>query len=77
MSLDQMENSLTEMNADYEVNDRVFFGTYDEYYTNIECAFFDNTQFSTFSKKFNEKYICYPICFYNVIITSTKNGLLF
>jgi hypothetical protein len=56
ISLDEISNSLTEMNADYEVNDRVFFGIEKEFYTNIECGFFDNTQFSTFSKKFNENY---------------------
>lgn len=56
ISLDQLEMSLTEMHADYEVNDRVFFGIEKEFYTNVECGFFDNTQFSAFSKKFNEKY---------------------
>jgi len=56
VSLEDLEKSMTEMNADYEVNDRVFFGIEKEYYTNIECGFFDNTQFSTFNKKFNERY---------------------
>jgi hypothetical protein len=56
ISLDDIEESLTEHNASYEVNDRVFFGTYPDFYTNTECGFFDNTQFSQFSKKFNEKH---------------------
>lgn len=56
ISLDMIEESLTEMNADYEVNDTVFFGTYEEFYRNEECGFFDETQFAGFNKKFNEKY---------------------
>jgi len=56
ISLDDISESLMEHNADYEINDRVFFGTYADYYTNVECGFFDNTQFAAFQKKFNEKY---------------------
>jgi hypothetical protein len=56
ISLDELSESLKEHNGDYEVNEKVFFGIYEDYYTNIECGFFDNTQFSSFQKKFNEKY---------------------
>jgi hypothetical protein len=56
ISLDDISESLTEHKGDYEVNDRVFFGIEKDFYTNVECGFFDNTQFASFQKKFNEKY---------------------
>jgi hypothetical protein len=58
VSLEDIERSITEMNADYEIdtNGNVFFGIEKDFYTNIESGFFDNTQFSGMSKGFNPKY---------------------
>lgn len=55
LSLNDIANSITECNSDYEVNDTVFFGTEKDYYTAIECGFFDTTQFKDFSKTFNPR----------------------
>ena len=55
LSLEDIQKSITECNADYEVNDFVFFGNERDFYTPIECGFFDTTQFSGFEKKFNER----------------------
>lgn len=56
ISLEDIMKSLTEHNADYEVNDTIFFGIEEDYYKPIECGFFDNTQFHEYNKKFNPKY---------------------
>ena len=58
VSLEDIEKSITEMNADYEIdtNGNVFFGIEADFYTGTESGFFDNTQFSGMSKGFNPKY---------------------
>jgi len=58
VSLEDIEKSITEMNADYEIdtNGNVFFGIEQDFYTSTESGFFDNTQFSGMSKGFNPKY---------------------
>jgi hypothetical protein len=58
ISLDDIEKSITEMNADYEIdaNGQVFLGLESDYYTSNECAFYDNTQFSEMNKTFNPKF---------------------
>ena len=58
VSLEDIEKSITEMNADCEIdtNGNVFFGIEKDFYTGIESGFFDNTQFSGMSKGFNPKY---------------------
>ncbi len=58
VSLDDIEKSITEMNADYEIdaNGQVFLGLENDFYTSSECAFFDNTQFSEMNKTFNPKF---------------------
>jgi hypothetical protein len=58
VSLDDIEKSITEMNADYEIdaNGDIFMGTESDFYTSNECAFFDNTQFSEMNKTFNPKF---------------------
>lgn len=55
LSLDDISNSITECNADYEVNDEVFFGNERDFYTATECGFFDNIQFQEFTKTFNPR----------------------
>lgn len=58
VSLEDLEKSITEMNADYEIQSdgRVFFGTEDVFYRPVECGFFDNTQFSGMNKTFNPRF---------------------
>lgn len=58
VSLEDIEKSITEMNADYEIdtNGNVFFGIEADFYKGIESGFFDNTQFSSMTKVFNPKY---------------------
>jgi hypothetical protein len=58
VSLEDLENSFSEFKGDYEIgsNGKVFFGIEQDFYTNIECGFFNNTQFSKMNKTFNPKY---------------------
>lgn len=58
VSLEDIEKSITEMNADYEIDTygRVFFGIEADFYKGVESGFFDNTQFSGMNKVFNPKY---------------------
>ena len=58
VSLEDLEQSIVEMKGDYEIgsNGKVFFGIEKDFYTNIECGFFNNTQFSKMNKTFNPKY---------------------
>ena len=57
ISLEDLAKSLTEMNADYEIasDGRVFFGIEQDFYTNNQCWFFPNVQFSEMQKTFNPK----------------------
>jgi hypothetical protein len=58
ISLEDIEKSIIEMNADHEINNDgdVFFGTEQDFYTNTEIGFFDNTQFSEMNKIFNPRF---------------------
>lgn len=58
ISLEDIEKSLPELNCDYEIahDGRIFFGTEKDFYTNIECGFFDNTQFSSMNKMANPRF---------------------
>ena len=58
-SLEDIENSITEMKGDYEIGSdgKIFFGIESDFYKPIESGFFDNTQFSEMSKTFNPKYM--------------------
>lgn len=58
-SLEDIENSITEMKGDYEIGSdgKIFFGIESDFYQPIESGFFDNTQFSEMSKTFNPKYM--------------------
>jgi hypothetical protein len=58
ISLEDIEKSLPELNCDYEIakDGRIFFGTEKDYYTSIECGFFDNTQFSSMNKMSNPRF---------------------
>lgn len=58
VSLEDLEKSITEMNADYEIqsNGNIFFGIEQDFYTPIESGFFDNTQFSGMNKTFNPRF---------------------
>jgi hypothetical protein len=58
VSLEDLENSLTEMKGDWEIgiDGKIFFGIEQDFYTQIESGFFDNTQFSEMNKTFNPKY---------------------
>ncbi|WP_295677314.1 hypothetical protein [uncultured Empedobacter sp.] len=56
---DIMQKSITpEVNADSEIqiDKRVFIGIEEDFYTNIECGFFNNTQFSGLNRKPNPLY---------------------
>lgn len=56
---DIMQKSITpEVNADSEIqiDKRVFVGIEEDFYTNIECGFFNNTQFSGLNRKPNPLY---------------------
>jgi hypothetical protein len=55
LSLEDIEDSITECNADYEIGDTVFFGTEKDFYTPTECWFFDTIQFKEFQKTFNPR----------------------
>lgn len=59
VSLEDIEKSITEMNADYEINSdgKVFFGIEQDFYTNVESGFFNNTQFSEMNKTFNPRFM--------------------
>lgn len=58
ISLEDIEKSIVEMHADYEIGSdgKIFFGIEEDYYTNNEVGFFNNTQFSEMKKSFNPKY---------------------
>jgi len=58
ISLEDIDKSLPELNCDYEIahDGRIFFGTEKDFYTNIECGFFDNTQFSSMNKMANPRF---------------------
>ena len=58
VSLEDLEKSITEMNADYEIQSdgRIFFGIESDFYRPIESGFFDSTQFSSMNKTFNPKF---------------------
>lgn len=58
VSLEDIEKSITEMNADYEIDKygQVFFGLEADFYKATESGFFDNTQFSEMNKTFNPRF---------------------
>jgi hypothetical protein len=58
ISLEDIEKSITEVNADYEIDKygQVFFGIEKEFYQATESGFFDNTQFSEMNKTFNPRF---------------------
>lgn len=58
VSLEDIENSLTEMRGDWEIgtDGKIFFGIEEDFYASIESGFFDNTQFSSMNRTFNPKY---------------------
>ncbi|WP_296683224.1 hypothetical protein [Flavobacterium sp.] len=58
ISLEDIEKSITEVNADHEIdaNGDIFFGIEDDFYTSNESGFFDNTQFSEMTKVFNPRF---------------------
>lgn len=59
VSLEDIEKSINpEHNADSEIaaDGRVFFGIEKDFYTNEECGFFDDTQFSSMKKRINPIY---------------------
>lgn len=58
VSLDDLEKSIVEMNADYEIkpNGDIFFGIEDDFYSDLVCGTFTNTQFSSFNKTFNPRF---------------------
>jgi len=58
ISLEDIEKSITEMNADHEIDTdgKVFFGTENDFYTTYESGFFNNTQFSEMNKVFNPRF---------------------
>lgn len=58
VSLEDIEKSIVEMNADHEIdsNGDVFFGTEADFYTAEESGFFDNTQFAEMTKVFNPRF---------------------
>jgi hypothetical protein len=59
ISLEDIEKSIVEMYGDYEIdsNGKIFFGIYQDFYTNNEVGFFNNTQFSEMNKTYNPKYM--------------------
>lgn len=58
ISLEDLEKSLMEFNADWEINNDgdVFFGIEDDFYVNSKIKEFTNTQFSSFNKSFNPRF---------------------
>lgn len=58
ISLEDLEKSLGEFNADWEIdnNGKVFFGIEDDFYTETSIKTFTNIQFSSFNKSFNPKF---------------------
>lgn len=57
VSLSDIEKSIVEMHSDYEVNDTVFFGCYEDFYKPVEIWYFDNVQFSDTYRNFNPRYL--------------------
>ncbi len=53
ISLEQLGKSIVEMNADYEVNDDVFFSIEKDFYNVTEIWFFDKVQFSGMNITYN------------------------
>ena len=58
VSLKDLEQSLIELNVDWEIdaNGDIFFGTEDDFYTESIAYTFPNTQFSSFNKSFNPRF---------------------
>lgn len=53
ISLEEIGKSIVEMNADYEVNDEVYFSIEEDFYTSSEIWFFDKVQFSGMNITYN------------------------
>lgn len=58
ISLEDIEKSLPEFNADYELGSdgKVFFGIEKDFYRANQIAFFDHVQFSDLDKVYNKKF---------------------
>ena len=58
VSLEDLEQSLIELNVDWEIdaNGKIFFGTEDDFYTESIAYTFTNNQFSSFNKSFNPRF---------------------
>jgi len=61
VSLEDLEKSLVELNADWQITDysgetKIFFGTEDDFYTETPIKTFTNVQFSSFNKTFNPRF---------------------
>jgi hypothetical protein len=58
ISLKDISEWLPEIYGDYEVqkDGAVFFGLYDDFYTNVEIGVFTDVRFDDYTKEFNERY---------------------
>lgn len=58
ISLKDIAEWLPEIYGDYEVqkDGDVFFGLYDDFYTNVEIGVFTDVRFDDYTKEFNERY---------------------
>lgn len=61
VSLEDIEKSLMEINVDWQITDyasitKIYFGKEDDFYSDIVCGTFTNTQFSSFNKTFNPRF---------------------
>jgi uncharacterized protein (TIGR02145 family) len=58
VSLEDLEQSLIELNVDWEINadGNIFFGIEDDFYADTQSWEFTNTQFSSFNKSFNPRF---------------------
>ena len=65
ISLEDLEKSLVELNCDWQITDypitggvetKIFFGTEDDFYTNVPMKVFPDVQFSSFNKTFNPRF---------------------
>lgn len=58
ISLKDISEWLPEIHADYEVQSdgSVYFGLYDDFYTNTEMAVFTDVRFDDYTKELNERY---------------------
>lgn len=76
LTLKQIEETISAFFADYEIqlDGKVFFGLYHEYYRDVEIAFLKNRQFNKFTTGYNDRHCINKFTFGNKYYQSQKEN---